>query len=184
MDGYNNTAWVWKSQTLDGMAPTLVISTAGLHTIHLWMREDGMRADKILLRTSSSSTAPSGTGPSESSRITVGDTTPPVGTVTVNGAATVTNTTAVTLTLSATDDSGTVTQMKFSNDGASYSTAEPYGTSKSWTLTSGDGTKTVYVKFADAAGNWSAATTDTITLDTTPPQLTITSPADGSVITP
>lgn len=111
-----------------------------------------------------------------------GDTTPPTGTITINGGAAGTNNPSVTLMLSATDNSGTVAQMKCSNDGAIYSTAEAYVTTKSWTLSSGDGTKTVWVRFADPAGNWSAAASDSIALDTTPPQISITSPVDGATI--
>ena len=81
LNGFNTTSWVWKQDTMDGVPATLVITSTGLHTIHLWMREDGMRVDKLLLRTSSSSTAPSGTGPSESARVTL-DTTPPQITIT------------------------------------------------------------------------------------------------------
>jgi hypothetical protein len=111
------------------------------------------------------------------------DTTPPSGTVTINSGATATHNPVVTLTLSATDNSGTVAQMQCSNDGTTYSAAEAYATTKTWTLASGDGTKTVYVKFKDAAGNWSAPASDSIVLDTTPPAITITSPVDGAVIT-
>lgn len=57
--------------------------------------------------------------------------------------------------------------MQFSNDNTTWSTAEAYATSKLWTLSSGDGTKTVYAKLKDTAGNWSTAFNDTITLDTT-----------------
>ena len=177
-------SWTWSRTTSDASAPaTVTVSSPGLHTIHLWMREDGFIADKILLRTSSSSTAPSGTGPAESPRITLGtDTTPPSGTITINSGAALTNNVAVTLTLSATDPGGgTVSQMQFSNDGASYSAAETYATTKSWTLAGGDGTKTVSVKFKDAAGNWSSPVSDGINLDTTPPAITITLPADGAV---
>jgi len=177
------TIWSWRRTTLDSAPATIVITDPGFHTIHLWMREDGLRVDKILLRTNSSSTAPSGTGPAESPRVTLSDITPPSGSITINGGAAATNNATATLTLSATDNSGMVAQMKFSNDGTTYSTPEPYATPKTWTLASGDGTKTVSVKFADAAGNWSAAATDTITLDMTPPQLNITSPLDGAVIT-
>ena len=77
----------------------------------------------------------------------------------------------VTLTLSATDALTGVTQMRFSNTGTSYSAAEAYATTKAWTLTTGAGTKTVYVQYKDAAGNWSAAVTDTIVLDTTAPTI-------------
>ena len=110
-------------------------------------------------------------------------TTLPSGSVTINGGAAGTHNPTVTLTLSATDNSGTVSQMQFSNDGTTYLTPEAYATSKAWTLTSGDGTKTVYAQFKDTAGNWSVAVSDTIVLDTTPPAITITSPVDGAVIT-
>src|SRR3972149_1638875 len=85
-----------------------------------------------------------------------------------------TSTAAVTLLLSATDDSGTVTQMRFSNDNSTWSTWEAYATSKAWTLTSGDGTKTVYVQFKDAVGNVSTTYSDTIILDTSAPIGSIT----------
>jgi hypothetical protein len=99
------------------------------------------------------------------------DTQPPTGTIVINGGAAATNNRTVTLTVSATDGQGAVTQMRFSNTGGSYSTAEAYATTKTWTLTTGAGTKTVYVQFRDAAGNWSGAFTDTIVLDTTRPTI-------------
>ncbi len=110
------------------------------------------------------------------------DTTPPTGTVTISGGAAYATSPSVTLTLSATDNSGTVSQMQFSHDGASYSAAEAYAPTKAWTLTGGDGSKTVSAKFRDAAGNWSAAASDTIVLDTSAPMVTIGSPRDGEVL--
>ena len=107
---------------------------------------------------------------------------PPTGTVVMNGNAAYTNGLTVTLTLSATDNSGTVAKMKFSPDGITFSSPEPYAISKGWTLSSGEGTKTVYVKFADAAGNWSQPASDAILLDTIPPVVTITSPQDGQTL--
>ena len=72
------SSWTWKRDTMDGVPATLVVTSPGLHTIHLWIREDGFRIDKLLLRTSSSSTAPSGKGPVESPRtLLVADTTAP-----------------------------------------------------------------------------------------------------------
>jgi lysophospholipase L1-like esterase len=67
ISGFNSTLWVWKQNMVGGIPATLTVPSAGLHTVHLWMREDGLRIDKILLRTSSSTTPPSGAGPSESS---------------------------------------------------------------------------------------------------------------------
>ncbi|MBI4049268.1 MAG: fibronectin type III domain-containing protein [Candidatus Doudnabacteria bacterium] len=79
-----------------------------------------------------------------------------------------TSTTAVTLTISSADDSSQqmIISESSSFTGASY---EAYAASKSFTLSSGDGTKTVYIKFKDAVGNVSDSNSDTVTLDTTAP---------------
>jgi parallel beta-helix repeat protein len=97
------------------------------------------------------------------------DTTTPIGSITINADAAYSNTTSVTLTLTATDETSGVSQMRFSNDNISWSDWEPYTTSKSWTLLAGDGTKTVYVQFMDNAGLISQPFTDTIILDVTQP---------------
>jgi hypothetical protein len=55
-------------------------------------------------------------------------------------------------------------EMRFANGGSSWSSWEQYGGSKSWSLTSGDGGKTVYAEFRDAAGNIRQVI-DTILLD-------------------
>ena len=110
------------------------------------------------------------------------DTTPPTGSVSIDGDAAYATTTAVTLTLSATDDSGTVSQMQCSNDGTTYSTPEAYATTKSWTLASGDGLKRVSVKFSDPSGNWSSPVSDAITLDTRAPLVAIVEPKEGDLI--
>jgi hypothetical protein len=106
------------------------------------------------------------------------DTILPTGTMTINAGATATNNTSVTLTLTCSDANGCA-QMQFSNDNVTWATAVTYATTKSWTLTSGDGTKTVYVKFKDTAGNWSIAYSDTIMRDATAP-VTTASSAGGS----
>gem|GEM_PF-3385055 len=46
---------------------------------------------------------------------------------------------------------------------------EPYQTTKKWTLTKGDGKKTVYTKFRSSAGGVSKVVSDSIILDTTSP---------------
>ena len=53
--------------------------------------------------------------------------------------------------------------MKFSNDNQAYSTAETYAATKVWTLSLGEGVRTVYIKYRDNAGNWSNPIIDTIT---------------------
>ena len=106
------------------------------------------------------------------------DTTAPTGTVKINSNAQYTKSTGVTLNLSATDSDSGLAQMQFSNDNKTWSTPETYATTKNWTLTTGDGTKTVYVKYKDVAGNWSTPVSSTIILDTTVPATTI-SGVDG-----
>ncbi|MCX6752115.1 MAG: DUF5011 domain-containing protein [Candidatus Nomurabacteria bacterium] len=102
------------------------------------------------------------------------DTTPPIGTILINGGALYTNTRNVILTLSATDDLSAVTEMKIANY-TSYHDLEPYVTSKNWELTNGDGLKTVRVKFKDQAGNETATgISATITLDTIAPVINLT----------
>jgi len=116
-----------------------------------------------------------------------GDTTPPTGTIKINNDSQYTKSTTVTLTLSAEDNPGGsgLSQMQFSNDGVTWSTLETYSTTKTWTLDSTEGTKTVYVKYKDVAGNWSAGFSDTITLDATPPLISINpvlSPTNQNVV--
>jgi subtilisin-like proprotein convertase family protein len=109
------------------------------------------------------------------------DTAGPSGSVTVNGGAATTSSASVTLNLSATDPAPAsgLTGMRFSNDGVTFSAYQPYAATAAWTLTAGDGVKTVYAQFKDADGNQSAVVTDAITLalpDTTSPTVTKTTP--------
>ncbi len=55
--------WGWLQSTMDVVVATLTVPSAGLHTIHVWMRQDGLRVDRILLRMDSSTTPPDGSGP-------------------------------------------------------------------------------------------------------------------------
>jgi len=97
------------------------------------------------------------------------DTAPPTGSITIAGDAAYTNSTSITLTLSADDSTSGIAYMRFSNDNIDWTSWEPYSTSKTWTLTTGDGTKTVYVQYMDNAGLASPTYQGTITLDTTKP---------------
>lgn len=107
------------------------------------------------------------------------DTIPPSGSLTINNGAAFTNSTSVSLNFTATDNSGDVPWMRFSDDGTTWSDWETYATAKNWSLTTGDSTKTVYVQFKDAAGNVSGSYSDTIVLDTTPPAVSIAAPSSG-----
>jgi hypothetical protein len=75
--------------------------------------------------------------------------------------------TSVTIYLSATDDSPL--KMRVWEQGGQDSGWVDYSPTFPFALTSGDGLKTVYVKFKDSFGNEVGNYSDTITLDTTPP---------------
>ncbi|MFC1496498.1 FlgD immunoglobulin-like domain containing protein [Candidatus Margulisiibacteriota bacterium] len=103
------------------------------------------------------------------------DSIPPTGSITIDSDNAYTNTTAVTLGLSATDSTTNVTAMKIWNGAQSEppnSTAIAYASSYSWTLTDAQDTRTVHVKYKDAAGNWSNGYSDTIFFDSVAPNIT------------
>ncbi|MEI6153463.1 MAG: hypothetical protein WCQ90_05190 [Deltaproteobacteria bacterium] len=93
--------------------------------------------------------------------------------VMINKGAASTSSANVTLQFSATDSNGVSRMMVGNTSGFSGATEEDYAEKKSWALSPGDGTKTVYVKFKDSLGNWSDAYTASIVLDTTPAAFTI-----------
>ncbi len=111
------------------------------------------------------------------------DKTPPFGSVLIEGGVKDAFSTLVTLTLSVTDEpSGPTTpppsgyiwgvpsgpsDLRFSNNGALWSPWEPFASSKSWTLETEAGSKTVYVQTRDNAGLVSGTFSDTINLITT-----------------
>jgi hypothetical protein len=104
------------------------------------------------------------------------DSTPPVGTVTINGGAAATLNPVVSVSVPATDSGSGMSLLRVSNNAdMSNATTFSYGTPVAWTLPGGDGTKTVYVEWRDAAGNWSSTQSDSINLitsDPTPPTAT------------
>lgn len=102
------------------------------------------------------------------------DTAPPFGGVSINGGVATTNTTSVTLDLTAADLGTGVADMRFSAPGTAWTAWEPFAASRGWTLASGDGTKTVYVQYRDVAGHMSGSYSDTIELDTQAPTGSVT----------
>jgi hypothetical protein len=72
-------SWAWFQSTMDGPVATLQVTSAGLHTINVWMREDGFRLDRLVLTTDARFT-PTGDGPPES--VTQPQTTTPTATPT------------------------------------------------------------------------------------------------------
>jgi len=126
-----------------------------------------------------------GTGNMEVSRTVVSglklDKTAPSASVLINGYAKTTTTRSVTLTLNAQDETSGVKQVRFSNDDTfSQATWEPYSASKTWQLTSGAGTKTVYVQVQNNAG---LTSTVSDAIDLKLPQTSTTS-TPTSTVTP
>ncbi|NVM38140.1 MAG: right-handed parallel beta-helix repeat-containing protein, partial [Candidatus Lokiarchaeota archaeon] len=96
------------------------------------------------------------------------DTTAPTGSISINSGDTWTNSTSVTLSLTYGDALSGVLEVRYSNDGSTWDPWEAPGATKTWDLSSGDGTKTVYYEVKDNAQLISQFT-DTIILDTTAP---------------
>lgn len=114
------------------------------------------------------------------------DTTAPSGlTLQINDGALYATSTAVTLKISVSDEQTTGYQMKiWGIDGVAdegSASWENFATSKSVNLTSGDGLKTVYIKVRDDVGNESAQVSDTITLNTAVPVVTVTGPDKSKI---
>ena len=97
----------------------------------------------------------------------------PTGSIVINNGAGATNNPRVTLGLTAADAGSGLDKMAFSNDGVTFSSPEAIAAAKVWNLATGDGLKTVSVRYTDKAGN-AAVFSSTISLDTTAPSGTIT----------
>jgi ribosomal protein S11 len=107
----------------------------------------------------------------------------PTGSIMINGGEAYAASPSVTLTLTYSDTSTAVSQVRYSNDGT-WDTEqwESPSSSKPWSLTQGDGTKTVYYQVSNVVGMFSPTSSDSIILDTTPPAATIMSPSEGEKI--
>ncbi len=90
--------------------------------------------------------------------------------ISINDGASFTTSRSVTLTLSSAGAAG----MRISNSNSFTGGWETYASSKSWTLTAGDGAKTVYAQIRDTGGNVSGIVSDSIILDTQAPKGSIT----------
>ena len=96
------------------------------------------------------------------------DTQLPSGSVLISQDATYTASAFVTLTLTYNDATSGVSLVRYSNENSTWSDWGSPSATKAWTLTSGDGTKTVHYQIEDNAG-LVATYYDQIFLDTTPP---------------
>jgi hypothetical protein len=94
------------------------------------------------------------------------DTTAPTGSVLINSGAEATRTAATMLTINAQDDSGSMS-MCVSNT-TTCTTFGPVTATRNWSVTTGDGMKTVYVTLRDLSGNRTTVS-GTIRLDSAAP---------------
>lgn len=95
----------------------------------------------------------------------------PTGTIAIDGGAAVTNSLQAILAVTASEEC----DMSLSDNGTIWTVWEKFSPSKNWTLESGtQGTKSVFVRFRDAAGNVSQPAVAHITYDSLPPDLAIT----------
>ncbi|MEO7157964.1 MAG: PKD domain-containing protein [Vicinamibacterales bacterium] len=123
----------------------------------------------------------------------VTDTSAPVGTVVINAGAAYTGSTTVTLNLSASDAVGvsaywlsltTTTPSSTAPGWIAVTPATNFSANVPYSLTTTDGSKTVYVWYKDAAGNVSAMASGSIILDrTAPTNGSLTATAGLSLVT-
>jgi len=97
------------------------------------------------------------------------DTVLPTGTFFINGDDPATGSLDVTLDITADPDLTGVPLMQVSDNGVDWSAAAAFNPAYPYTLPGGEGTKTVYVRLIDGAGNTGAAMPDDIEVDQTGP---------------
>jgi formylglycine-generating enzyme required for sulfatase activity len=96
------------------------------------------------------------------------DTTAPTGCITINGDTASTTSQTVVLGLDWADTGVGVSRVRFSDDGAHWSTWEPPTATRVYTLPAGLGNHTVRTQFLDGAGNYSVACKDYVKLVASP----------------
>jgi len=101
------------------------------------------------------------------------ETQPPTGSVAIDDGAEFVTSQQVDVSLTAEDNLSNVTSMRLRNENTTWSQWMPFAQSKAWTLSTGNGAKSVEAQFRDAAGNISSTYSDAVTLDSSPPTGTI-----------
>ena len=114
---------------------------------------------------------PSGNWSAAKSTSVVLDRVAPSGTLSIAGGVVWTRTAAITLSTPGSDAGSGISLVRLSNNGFTTWVDRVYSATQAWTLFSANGTRTVWARWKDGAGNWSAAKTDTIILDTVAPYL-------------
>lgn len=156
-------SWVWLSKDTSNAVISKSFTT-GSHTIKMYGNADGVGLDRIVF-TQDASCVPTGTGdncanPADTTKPTVAITAPA-------NAAVVSGTVSVTATAS--DDSGTVSKVEYYIDGATTAaatdTSAPYTYSWNTTGLVGGSSHTITAKAYDPSGNNQSASV-TVTIQT------------------
>lgn len=148
----------WSTAAVTGAQPTFACVKAGI---------TGSNGQRLTVNMR----ATSGGGTSQGTAVQVRvDGVSPTGSVKINGGASYATSPSVSLGLSVADAASGVSEVCVTNTNASCSAWRAYATTLAWTLSAGDGTKTVYVWARDRVGNVTPNPfTDQIALDTTGP---------------
>lgn len=111
---------------------------------------------------------------SGSATLVVADSTLPNGSVLIQKGDLYTTSRAVYVSAPATDGDRAVTAVSLSNDGLEWTEFAYSGADIGWMLGDGEGVKSVWAKWQDAAGNWSTVVTDSIIFDYNAPTGAVT----------
>jgi len=179
---FDGSASSWSNRNMSGTRVSFTVSEAGEHTLNLWMREDGLLVNKIVI-SQDAAYVPTGVGPAESERVVTDITAPVISAVAAS------NITASGVTINWTTDETSDSQVEYRVQGSTTWSATPVNstmvTNHSVTL-SGLNASTEYefrVKSKDAAGNTATqATVSTFTTQSTgtePPVTTCTTAMCG-----
>ncbi len=172
--GYNYFGQLGDGSMTDSHVPVQVTGLNGVTAISAgYVSSVALRSDGTVWAWGSNSSGQLGNGYSAINMLaipTLIDTSPPTGSVAIDGGAEYTTGPSVTISLAADDDSGTVCDMQISGDGVFDAEPwEPFSATAAWTLAGDDGLKTVYARFRDPSGNVSDTVAAMIDLDTLPP---------------
>ncbi len=190
--GYNSTTGLWTGSATPVHASFLVSAISGNPPLFIWFTDLSLGGTSWSWNFGDGATAvgrtpyhafnglgryqivqtvagPAGTSTANTNILT--DLMSPSGAILINNDDSYTRSASVMLTISVTDNSGVISAMRFSNtNNANWSSWMPYSTSLAWTLSAGDGLKSVYGQFTDPSSNLFNVS-DSITLDSRPAPL-------------
>lgn len=177
--GVTTSAFTLVPTSVSGASITSVTGSGTTYTVTV---NTGTGSGTIGLNVNGTGISPTVANAPYTGAVYIVDKVAPTGTIVINSGAAVTNNPGVTLTLTG-NDANPPLQMAFSIDGGAYTADEAFATSKTLTLPSTEGTRTVSMRLKDAAGN-AVIYSDDIILDLTAPNTSFTAvPANPTTST-